>query len=171
MVGVVTKLAGVVVFFRPWTGKWCSLGYLFDSCFLAANTAGTLIGRKINAHGRTNPFAVTIVSMGVGAALLLGSGLAWQGLPEISTRSILIIIILAVVNTAFTFVSWNYSLQTLPATESSIINNTMMVYIAILAWIFLGEEQDVRGIIGLVLAFVGAVIVNLNFNKQKQPAR
>lgn len=170
--GVFINLSGVVVFFHPLgLESGTPLGYLFAVVCLSANTAGTLIGRKVNAHGRTNPFAVTIVSMGVGAALLLVSGLTWQGLPEISMRSMVIIIILAVVNTAFTFVAWNYSLQTLPATESSIINNTMMIYIAILAWIFLDEVQDVRGIIGLILAFMGAVIVNLNFRNHKLPTR
>ncbi len=169
--GVLLNLAGVIVFFHPaGLASGSPLGYLFAIVCLAANTTGTLIGRKVNANGRTNPFAVTIVSMGIGAALLLGSGLTWQGLPEISTRSMVIICILAVINTAFTFVCWNYSLQTLPATESSIINNTMMIYITILAWIFLDEVQDVRGIIGLLLAFVGAVIVNLNFKRQKLPS-
>ena len=35
---------------------------------------------------------------------------------------------------------WNYTLRTLTAMESSIINGTMLIQIAVLAWIFLGED-------------------------------
>lgn len=166
-VGLAINLLGVVIFFQPLDGIGRSpIGLIFVLICIAANTASTLIGRKVNASGGINPIAVTLVSMGIGSVLLLGSGLAWQGLPAIGIGNIIIILVLAVVNTAFTFVIWNYTLQTLSAVESSIINNTMMVYIAILAWIFLGETQNLRGIIGLLLAFIGAIVVNLHFNKK-----
>jgi drug/metabolite transporter (DMT)-like permease len=126
------------------------------------------LGRKINRKATIHPITVTLLSMGIGSIIMLASGLALQGLPVLSTKSILIILLLAVVNTAFTFTLWNYALQTLSAIESSIINGTMMVQIAILAWIFLGEKQELQQIIALFLAFVGAVIVNLRFQaKQK----
>ncbi len=169
--GLVINLAGVLIFFRPSGANGGALiGFIFAAICLAANTIGTLIGRKVNASGMLNPIAITLVSMGIGSILMLGSGLIWQGLPSISMRSIIIVLILGVVNTAFTFVIWNYTLQTLSAVESSIINNTMMVYIAILAWIFLGETQDLSGIIGLALAFIGAIIVNLNVEKNSKSA-
>jgi drug/metabolite transporter (DMT)-like permease len=46
--------------------------------------------------------------------------------------------------------------------ESSIINNTMLVQIALLAWIFLGERVTSYGFVGLILASVGVLLVNLN---------
>lgn len=167
--GLAINLIGVLIFFYPQGGNGGAvIGFVFAAVCLASNTLGTLIGRKVNASGKLNPIAVTMVSMGIGSILMLSSGLAWQGLPAISTRSIVIILVLAVVNTAFTFVVWNYTLQTLTAVESSIINNTMMVYIAILAWIFLDEIQDLSGIIGLALAFIGAIIVNLKIRKSEK---
>ncbi len=45
--------------------------------------------------------------------------------------------------------------------ESSIINGTMLIQIAILAWIFLGEGISLREIIGMAIAAVGAVLVQL----------
>lgn len=170
--GLAINLIGVLIFFYPQGGNGGAvIGFVFAAVCLASNTLGTLIGRKVNASGKLNPIAVTMVSMGIGSILMLSSGLAWQGLPAISTRSIVIILVLAVVNTAFTFVVWNYTLQTLTAVESSIINNTMMVYIAILAWIFLDEIQDLSGIIGLALAFIGAIIVNLKIRKSERNAQ
>lgn len=170
--GLAINLIGVLIFFYPQGGNGGAvIGFIFAAVCLASNTLGTLIGRKVNASGKLNPIAVTMVSMGIGSILMLASGLTWQGIPAISTRSIVIILVLAVVNTAFTFVVWNYTLQTLTAVESSIINNTMMVYIAILAWIFLDEIQDLSGIIGLALAFIGAIIVNLKIRKSERNAQ
>jgi drug/metabolite transporter (DMT)-like permease len=43
--------------------------------------------------------------------------------------------------------------------ESSIINNTMMIQIPILAWLFLGEQITWREGIGMVLAGTGILVV------------
>ena len=45
--------------------------------------------------------------------------------------------------------------------ESSIINNTMLVQIAALAWLFLGEHLAWREVVGLSLATAGIVITQL----------
>ena len=42
--------------------------------------------------------------------------------------------------TAFAFTLWNLSLQRLSAVESASVNNTMLVQIALLAWLLLGER-------------------------------
>jgi drug/metabolite transporter (DMT)-like permease len=46
---------------------------------------------------------------------------------------------------------WNFSLRRLSAIESAAINNTMLVQIAVLAWIFLDERPGALGIIGIAL--------------------
>jgi len=160
--GLAVNLAGVMLFFLPANfseGK--PAGYLFAVSCLVANSLATLLGRKINRKATIHPLTVTLLSLGIGSIIMLVSGIAVQGLPALSTKSILIILLLAVVNTAFAFTMWNYALQTLSAIESSIINGTMMVQVAILAWIFLDEVQNPQQIIALMMAFLGAVIVNL----------
>lgn len=166
--GVILNLIGTLIFFYPagFSGN-SSIGFLFGAICLIANAIASVLGRKINHQGRLNPIAVTMVAMGIGSIMMLASGLVWQGLPRISTLSIVIIVVMALINTAFTFVLWNYSLQTLTAVESSIINGTMMVFITIFAWVFLGETQSLQGIFGLLLAFVGAIIVNIRVEKKK----
>jgi len=168
VLGVVINLAGIFIFFFPFSFKGnSSLGFLFGIICLIANTIGTLVGRKINHQGRVNPIAVTLVAMGIGSILMMAGGLLWQGLPKLSTQSLIIILILALVNTAFTFVLWNYTLQTLTAVESSIINGTMLVFITIFSWIFLNETQNLQGIIGLIMAFAGAIVVNIRFERKE----
>jgi len=99
--------------------------------------------------------------------VLLVAGFTLQGLPTMDATSWLIVIWLAVVNTAFAFTLWNHTLRTLSAVESSIINNTMLVQIALLAWIFLGERLSVQEVVGLVLAAVGILVVQVGGRRRK----
>jgi drug/metabolite transporter (DMT)-like permease len=82
-------------------------------------------------------------------------------LPELSLGNWLLVIWLAVINSAVAFTLWNHTLRTLSAMESSILNNTMLIQIAILAWIFLGESISLLKMAGLLLAAFGTLIVQL----------
>lgn len=166
--GVLLNLVGVVIYFYPSAFAGGALiGILAAVVSLFANVFGTILGRNMNMNGRIRPLPLTVISMGIGAILMLVTGLLTQGLPRISLLSWGILLLLAVVNTAFTFTIWNYTLQTLTAMESSIINSTMMVQIAILAWIFLGERIDLKGILGIVLVVVGTLIVQIRLSPKK----
>jgi drug/metabolite transporter (DMT)-like permease len=52
--------------------------------------------------------------------------------------------------------------------ESSLINNTMLVHVAVLAWIFLGEQPSPRSMSGLVLVAGGVVLVHLRRISNRQ---
>jgi len=126
-----------------------------------ANAGSSLLGRYINRMETISPLQVTIVSMGIGSTLLLIAGVATQGFPQLSPVSWLAILWLAVVNTAVAFTLWNKTMRTLSAMESSIINSTMLIQIAILAWIFLGERVNWQEGIGMALAAAGVMIVQI----------
>jgi drug/metabolite transporter (DMT)-like permease len=68
-----------------------------------------------------------------------------------------IILWLAVANTALALALWNGTLRTLSAMESSLINNTMLFQITLLAWVFPGERLTGRQALGTVLAALGAL--------------
>ncbi len=166
-IGICLNLLGILIYFFPGAfsgGQW--LGILFAIISLAANIGGAILSRKVNRSAKHSPIMITIVSMGIGSTLMLATGLATQGIPTISLESWGIITLLAVVNTALCFTLWNYILQTLSATESSIINSTMLVQIAILAWIFLGEKHNFQEIIGMALSIIGVAIVQLRISKK-----
>ena len=97
----------------------------------------------------------------LGAVALLGVGVAVEGWPTLDLAGWLIVGWLAVVNTAFAFTLWNHTLRTLTAVESSVVNNTMTIQIAILAVVFLGERPDPVQVVGLLLAAIGAAVVQL----------
>jgi drug/metabolite transporter (DMT)-like permease len=99
--------------------------------------------------------------MAIGAVVLLGAGVALEGWPRLDLAGWLIVAWLAVVNTAFAFTLWNHTLRTLTAVESSVVNNTMTIQIAVLAIVFLGERLGPLQLIGLFLAAAGAAAVQL----------
>jgi len=68
---------------------------------------------------------------------------------------------LGVVNTALAFFLWNHALQRLEAFEISVLQNTMLVQIAVLSWMFLGEQLTVAKLIPMALVFIGALVVQL----------
>ncbi len=161
-IGIAIFLFGVMLYFFPISftnGR--GTGLLFAAINVVGAATASVLGRKINREGTISPLVVTGVSMGIGSFLLLGTGVAVQGLPPISLSAWAVIGWLAVVNTAFAFILWNSSLQILSAVESSIINNMMLVQIAVLAWLFLGEQPTARGLVGLAVAVVGVLLVNL----------
>jgi drug/metabolite transporter (DMT)-like permease len=105
-----------------------------------------------------SPALVTAVSMSAGATLLVIVGLVTEGLPDLSPRAWLIVGWLASVNTAFAFTLWNWSLQRLSAVASASINNTMLIQVAVLAWLFLGEDPGMAGLVGILVVSLGVLL-------------
>jgi drug/metabolite transporter (DMT)-like permease len=161
-IGVIVSLVGAFVYLYPVDFPAAQvIGIIAVLAGMFANSGAALMGRYVNRGGVIPPLVVTAISMGIGSALMLIVGLLTDGWPVLSLQSWVLILVLAVVNTAFAFTLWNLTLQTLPAVESTIINNTMLIQIAVLAWLFLGEALDAKAIVGLILAGVGTLIVQL----------
>lgn len=160
--GILLFLVGVVVYFYPLSvsGEE-ALGLGLAGFTVCANAAAAVLGRSVNRGSTIPPLLVTTISMGVGATCLLGIGLAVQTMPAVSLAGWASIVWLAVVSTALAFTLWNRSLQRLSAVESSVINNTMLAQIAVLAWLFLGERITPRDVVGLVLAMAGILIAQV----------
>ncbi len=161
-VGVILSLLGAVIYLHPVAFPAAQVvGVIAVVSGMLANSVGSVLGRAINRGRALPPLVVTAVSMGIGALLMLALGLLTEGWPVLTVQSWLLIAALAVVNTALAFTLWNLTLQVLSAAESSVINNTMLIQIAVLAWLFLGETLDGKAIIGLLLAAVGTLLVQL----------
>ena len=161
--GILLSTIGVLIYFFPLSLPASQIfGLTVAILGIVANSVSSLLGRRINHQSGLSPIVVTTISMGVGGLILLLAGVTTQGLGQISLNQWLIIGWLAIVNTAFAFTLWNASLQKLTATESSVINGTMLPQIAILAWLFLGEPLTGKQITGMVLVAVGILVVQLS---------
>jgi drug/metabolite transporter (DMT)-like permease len=161
-IGVLINIAGVMVYFYPVSFPTRqAVGVIAVAVGVLANAGSSLLGRRINREGRIPSIVVTTISMGVGAVVLLGTGFMTERFPRLELLHWGILAWLAVVNTALAFTLWNRTLRVLPAVESSIINNTMLVQVAVLSWLFLDESLGLREILGIVLAGFGALFVQL----------
>lgn len=161
-IGTFLFIVGIIVYFFPVAlSSEQVLGLIVMTIGVLANSGSAILGRDINRSGKHHPLIVTTISMGVGAILLLVAGISLQGLPTLNTTNIIYLLWLALINTAFAFTLWNLSLRSLTAMESSIINGTMLIQIAVLAWIFLGESISIKEIGGMAIAVVGALLVQI----------
>lgn len=166
-IGTALFIGGILVYFYPVSfihSEW--LGLMVMIIGVLVNAGSSLLGRTINHNDDIPPLIVTVVSMGIGAIILLIIGLARDGVPHIGWTNGVLLIWMAVINTAVAFTIWNVTLRSLTAMQSSIINGTMLIQIAILAWIFLGESISLKAGIGMTIATGGAIMVQLKFGRK-----
>lgn len=165
-IGVLIFIIGIFTYFFPVEiNQIQTTGLIIMTIGVFANAASAVLGRNINREAKINPVVVTVVSMGIGSIILLITGLTIQGIPSISFQNLLFLLWLAIVNTALAFTIWNFTLRTLSAMESSIINGTMLIQIAVLAWLFLDEFISLKEGIGMLMAAAGVLFVQLRIRK------
>jgi drug/metabolite transporter (DMT)-like permease len=135
--GVLLSVIGALVYFGPVAlpaGQLVTVGVV--AVGVVAFAAATMLGRSVNRDDGLPALTVTVVSMGIGSGLLLAVAVMHDGVPRLTLSSWLVVVWLAVINTAVAFTVWNHTMRRLSAMESSLINNTMLVHVAVLAWIF-----------------------------------
>ena len=160
--GTALFIIGILIYFMPLAIESNQmLGIIIMLIGVAANAGSAVLGRSLNRKGDLHPLTITIISMGIGSIILLTAGIITQGFPAISLKNWLYLLWLAAINTAFAFTLWNLTLRTLSAMESSIINGTMLIQIAFLAWLFLDEPISFKEGIGMLIAGTGALLVQL----------
>ncbi len=160
--GMAILLTGALIFFLPLESYNMSIpGLIASLVTLMSNVFNSIFSRKILRAGKYPVMVMTGVCMGIGSVIMVITSQAWEVIPNISPLLWVILIYLAMINTALAFVMWNTSLQQLTAFEANIINNTMLVQIAILSWVFLGDIITWKMAAGMVLVMGGAVLVNL----------
>lgn len=161
-VGVGVFLVGAGLYFGARGVEAASMaGVAVGALAVVANAGQTLLGRKINRDLGVAPSLVTAVSMAAGAGALLTTGVVVEGWPAPSVQGWLILGWLAAANTALAFWLWNRAQMRLSALEASLINNTMMIQIALLAVAVLGERPTPLQIVGLTLAGVAVLAVQM----------
>jgi len=156
---------GALLYFGPFElDADAGIGLVAAAVCVAAAAISSHLGRGLarDATARLGgPIGLTASSMAVGGVVLLGVSVVLEGWPGLDLAGALIIGWLALVNTAFAFTLWNHTLRTLTAVDSSVVNNTMTIQIAVLAIVFLGEQLGPLQLIGLFLAAGGAAVVQL----------
>ena len=158
--GGVLVAGGASLFFAGSLGA-TAIGLAAAIIGVFANSGGSVLGRRLNRGAHTPAVVITALSMSVGAVGLAVAAIIAEGIPTLTARALVLIVWLAVVNTALANTMWNHSLQGLSAVASAGINNTMLMQIALLAWWFLDEAPGVRGFVAIALVSVGVLMTQL----------
>jgi len=160
--GAAVNLAGILIYFTPLAiPAGAGIGLMVVALGVLSNAASAVVSRGLNRELVLSPLTVTLVSMGIGGTLMLATGLAVEGLPQLSLQGWGIILWLAALNTALAFTLWNYSMRALKAMESSLMSNLMLIFVAGLAFWILGEGISLRQGMGMLLALTGTALVQL----------
>ncbi|UCH56966.1 MAG: EamA family transporter [Candidatus Bathyarchaeota archaeon] len=104
---------------------------------------------------------LTAISMGSGTLMMASATLFSEGLSSVPLQGWGIIAWLGLVNTALAFFIWNHALQRLEAFETAILQNTMLIQIAVLSWLFLGERLTGIKLVAMAMVFSGVLTVQL----------
>ena len=77
----------------------------------------------------------------------------------LTPNGIVIIVWLATANTALAFFLWNWALKAIPAYELTVLQNVMLVEIALFAFVFLQETITTVMVLGMALVLGGVFVV------------
>lgn len=160
--GIAIFLIGITVYFYPVLGVQGSPdGWAIAGFGLVVNATSSLMGRRLNHRRIADAYTVTLISMGFGSLALLSFSLPVSGFPDLTPTNWISLWWLGLINSAVAFTLWNKALQSLSALESNLINNTMLIQIAILAFLFLGETPTLTQMFGIGLVAWGILIAHL----------
>lgn len=162
--GVVVLVAGVVVYFGLQAPPADATSGLLVAASIPVVVGGAaVLGRRVAVRSRDygGPASMTAIAMLVGASMTLAIALLFEGVPTFSPTAWVLIVWLAVVNTALTYTLWAQSQRSLRAVESSVLGDLTVIQVALLGWVVLGEHLDSAQVVGLVVALSGVVIVQV----------
>ena len=165
LVGIGVLVLGVVAYFGlelPAAGL--SPALLAGISIPIVAGVGFRLGRYLAIDARRlygGPLGLTAVAMASGGITLLVLALALEGAPAFGLRAWLLILWLAVVNTALTYTLWTHTQRTLRAVEASVLGDLTVILIAIIGWLVLDEALEPLQVVGLVAAVAGVFLVQL----------
>jgi probable blue pigment (indigoidine) exporter len=162
--GIAVLIVGVVVYFGLEAPPGDATAGLLAAASIPIVVGGAaVLGRRVAVESRDygGPASMTAIAMLVGAGMTFLLALLLEGVPSYSPAAWLLIVWLAVINTALTYTLWAQSQRSLRAVESSVLGDLTVIQVAVLGWIVLGEALDPAQMVGLGLALSGVVIVQL----------
>lgn len=161
VVGLVVALAGNAVFFSPGLRPGEPLGMAIGVIGMLGFTAFGILGRGVAREGRATTIFLTGIPLGVGGGVLLFLAVPLEGWPSFDQNTALIVLWLAVVNTALAYVLYNHALKTITALEMTMFLNLSPLGTAGLAWLLLGEALTVVQLLGVGTVIVGVTLVQV----------
>jgi len=168
--GIIVSLFGSVLFFSSGLQSGEPAGIIIVIIGLIGFMIFGILGREIAKVKQLDTITLTTIPLAIGGGFLLLIAFPLEGMPLLSTKSVGIVLWLAIVNTALAYVLYNHSLQTLTALEMNVMLNLAPLGTALLAWWLLGERLGFVQIIGMVVMIIGVIFVQRTRKKQNEKA-
>jgi drug/metabolite transporter (DMT)-like permease len=168
--GIVVSLSGSVLFFSSGLKSGEPVGIVIVIVGLIGFMLFGILGREIAKVKQLDTITLTTIPLAIGGGFLLLIAFPLEGMPLLSTKSVGIVLWLAIVNTALAYVLYNHSLQILTALEMNVMLNLTPLGTALLAWWLLGERLGFVQIIGMVVMIIGVIFVQRTQNNQSEKA-
>ena len=131
-----------------WVPQFVALGAIWGASFLFMRLAVTEFG----------PIPTATLRVTIGALFLLPF-LLWRGQLGLLRRRWLPVMFVGLLNSGVPFALFAFALLTITTGLSSIINASVPMFGALVAWLWLGERPGFWRIAGLVLGFVGVALL------------
>src|SRR3984957_1744039 len=103
------------------------------------------------------PFALVEVRLSLGALVLLP--LLWRARAQFTPRLWLHLAWISAVNSAIPFVLFAWGAERAPAGIGAITNSMAVMFAALIAFIFYGEQIGPTRAVGMLAGFVGVVVL------------
>lgn len=160
--GMIGVISGAGLYYYPWEfSLQDTLGItlvVFSSIGYGVHLIST---RFFITKYSAEPTELVMKPMLIGAIGMLSMGLFLEELPSFSWNLVLIVLWLGIVNGSIAFSLWTWSQKYLEAFESSIINNLMLVEIAICDMLLLNRSFSTLQFTGLMFVTVTVLIVQI----------
>jgi len=166
--GVIVSLLGSVLFFSSGLQSGEPIGIVIVFVGLIGFMLFGILGREIAKGKQLDTLTLTTIPLAIGGGFLLLIAFPLEGMPILSTKSIGIVLWLAIVNTALAYVLYNHSLQILTALEMNVMLNIAPLGTALLAWWLLSERLGFVQIIGMLVMIIGVILVQRAHNNQSE---
>ncbi|MFX0113522.1 MAG: DMT family transporter [Candidatus Hodarchaeota archaeon] len=120
---------------------------------------------------KTDVFLQTTLGMGVGALFLFCIALLVEGWPTLSITLVALVMLLGIFSTALAYLLWNYAMRYLGSFEATMLQNSMLIQIAILSVLFLGQKIYLNMLLGILLVLFGVFLVQMEGLKRNASNR
>ncbi|MCM3701455.1 DMT family transporter [Paenibacillus macerans] len=161
-VGIFGITMGIVMYYFPWEFE---SGSLIGIGLVLLSSVGYTINLGATRHFISNNLAETkdlvLRPMFIGAVFMLLFGLIKDGIPDISLKLALILFWLGSINGALAFYLWTWTQKKLRAYESSVLNNLVLLQVAVLDVLILGQNLSWLQMAALLLLLLSVCYIQL----------
>ena len=160
IIGVAVAFIGAYIFLSgsPFSGT--TFGVMLILISELCYALNVVLTRLIMRRPGDDATIVGLAGTFIGALVLLPLGLSQSRITELANPSAWIFILAIGGIFAIAGIMWNQALNDLKAFEAGILQNTMLVQIGLLSWIFLHEQFGYLQLIGAIIVLSGAYLVN-----------